>query len=145
MPNGVIGRPKEEDGHKPVNLSLNENTREALNRVKRASGLPKSEFVEMLVEPHNRPINLRYEKPEVRRRNVYIRVFNMSDNDLRITYVECDGIEVKNLLVTPKVIPPRRKFKGVGVVAFKLPESNMTTHEVKLFSGLAEFPITFRE
>jgi hypothetical protein len=45
------GRPEEEDGHKPINLSLNAETHKVLMKIHNKSG-NRSKFVEKVVRPH---------------------------------------------------------------------------------------------
>jgi hypothetical protein len=50
------GRPKEEDGHKPINLSLNAETHKVLMKIHNKSG-NRSKFVEKVVRPHIRQLD----------------------------------------------------------------------------------------
>jgi hypothetical protein len=48
---GLGGRPKEEEGHKPINLSVNAETYEGLMKIHDEGG-NSSKFVEKAVRPH---------------------------------------------------------------------------------------------
>jgi hypothetical protein len=50
------GRPKEEDGHKPINLSFNAETHKVLMKIHNKSG-NRSKFVEKVVHPHIRQLD----------------------------------------------------------------------------------------
>ena len=53
---GLGGRPKEEEGHKRINLSINAETHKVLMKIHNKSG-NRSKFVEDVVRPHIRQLD----------------------------------------------------------------------------------------